>query len=163
VSKQEVRSWPLIGWLTRLAGTIYLDRKVRKDAVRAGTEVCERTSEGTVVCIFPEGTSSDGREVLPFRAPLLQPAIEQGWQVTPAHLSYELSHGSVADEVCYWRDMSFPAHLWNLLGKDSLTARVIYGGAHPPASDRKLLASRLHESVRQLAARTSASLSPSEV
>lgn len=151
VSKREVRDWPGIGWLTRCAGTLYIDREQKADVLRVGAQLTSTIEQGVVVCIFPEGTSSDGSAVLPFRASLLQPAVNRGWPVTPAHLSYGLADGSVEKEVCYWRDMSFGPHLLNLLGKREITARVAYGSPMLPLCDRKELARMLRAGVAALA------------
>lgn len=151
VSKREVRDWPGIGWLTRCAGTLYIDREQKADVLRVGAQLTSAIGQGVVVCIFPEGTSSDGSAVLPFRPSLLQPAVNRGWPVTPAHLSYGLADGSVEEEVCYWRDMSFGPHLLNLLGKKEITARVAYGSPMLPLCDRKELARTLRAEVAALA------------
>lgn len=163
VSKKEVRNWPLIGWLTECAGTVYIDREQRSDVARASAALTGKVGQGAVICLFPEGTSSDGFDVLPFRPSLLQPAVDRGWTLTPAHLRYELSDGSVEEEVCYWGNMTFGPHLLNLLGKREIRARVCYGESLQPCSDRKQLAADLRSRVRHLAQRTSGSAALSEV
>lgn len=163
VSKREVRNWPLIGWLTKCAGTVYIDREQRSDVARASAALTGKIAEGAVVCLFPEGTSSDGSDVLPFRPSLLQPAVDRGWTITPAHLRYELSDGAVEEEVCYWRDMVFGPHLLNLLGKEVIRARVCYGESLQPRGDRKQLAADLRDRVRDLGRCTSGAAVLSEV
>lgn len=80
------------------------------------------SNPGTVVTIFPEGTSSAGDDVLPFRPSLLEPAAANGWPVTPGRLTYEIdaSEGTRADDVAYWRDMTFAPHFLNLLAKKTI-------------------------------------------
>src|SRR5207244_1055064 len=73
VSKSEVRSWPVVGPLTRCAGTLYIVRQQRSDVVRLGDEMVKVVEAGVVVTLFLEGTSSDGANVLPFRSSLLAP------------------------------------------------------------------------------------------
>jgi len=152
VAKSEVRRWPLVGWLARLAGTIFIDRSNRSDVARLNAELAQLVEENIVVALFPEGTSSGGDTVLPFFSSLLAPAAENQWPVTPAGLAYELEDGSVEAEVCYWRDMSFVPHLLNLLTKRSVRARVNYGAATPGSPDRKALARHLQGRVRELKA-----------
>lgn len=151
VSKADVRKWPVIGLLTACAGTLFLQRESRCDVVRVANAFAPLIEQGAVVAIFPEGTSSDGRQVLPFRSSLLEPAAANGWRVSPAWITYALDEGAVEDEVCYWRDMSFGAHLLNLLSKNKILAFVAYGEAVPRGSDRKELAGELHQRVRALA------------
>ncbi len=148
IAKSEVRTWPVIGWLTSSGGTLYIDRASKADVFRVGAELSTAVRDGVPVCVFPEGTSSDGSGVLPFLGSLLQPAVAHGWLVTPAHLQYNLpSGGVVADEVCYWRDMTLGPHLLNLLGKNEIIASVRYGVPIAPSRDRKELARMLRAQV----------------
>lgn len=151
VSKVEVRSWPVIGWLTRCAGTIYVDRSRKADvvSVNEGLEAVGR--QQALLCIFPEGTSTGGDTVLPFRPALLEPAVVRGWPVTSAWIGYRIEGGSAADEVCYWRDMVFGPHFLNLLSKERIHAVVVFGRTVPSGDDRKELARQLHAQVTQLA------------
>ena len=99
---------------------------------------------------FPEGTSSGGDIVRPFRAPLLQPLVDNGWNVTPAFLCYELEPGDgiVKEEVAWYRpETLFGTHFLNLLGKRRIRATVTYGETQSAGTDRKVLASRLREEI----------------
>jgi 1-acyl-sn-glycerol-3-phosphate acyltransferase len=149
VSKQEVRAWPLIGFLAARAGTVFVDRG-RKTGVAESLGSMRRVIGASVpLLLFPEGTSSGGDSVLPFRASLLQAASEAA-AVTPAAIDYHFEYGSVENEVCYWRDMTFGPHIWNLLGTPGLTALVRFGAPHPAEADRKRLAAGLRRSVMAL-------------
>lgn len=150
ISKSEVRSWPVIGPLTRCAGTLYIRRESRADVGRMTEELEAVVKQGVVVVIFPEGTSSDGSSVLPFRSSLLAPAAEHGWPVTPAWIHYDLPAGSVADEVCYWRDMTFFPHLVNLMSKDGFYGVAEFGPPLTQKMDRKEMARELHAAVCQI-------------
>src|SRR6185436_7426012 len=66
VSKSEVKNWPVFGWFARMAGTIFLQRTRRADVVRISEEITTVLRGGHLVVLFPEGTSSNGRQVLPF-------------------------------------------------------------------------------------------------
>ena len=147
VSKSEVARWPVVGTLTQCAGTIYVVRQQRSDVVRTGEEMVPVVEEGVICTIFPEGTSSDGSGVLPFRSSLLASAETHRWPVTGAWIHYSLRDGSVADEVCYWRDMTFFPHLLNLLSKESVEAFVSYGTPLAGEMDRKEMARELHAQV----------------
>jgi lyso-ornithine lipid O-acyltransferase len=147
VAKSEVADWPVMGRLARMAGTLFVDRQRRLRTRHTADEVDGALRSGNLVVLFPEGTSSDGAAVLPFHSALLEPARLPGVSVHAAHLSYEVTDGSVADEVCYWRDMTLLPHLLNLLGKKRILARVRFGRWTGPATDRKALASGLRELV----------------
>jgi lyso-ornithine lipid O-acyltransferase len=150
VSKHEVRRWPIVGPLTDYAGTIFLERSRRSDALRVAQVMGEKLDAGVPVVFFPEGTSSDGSGVLPFHAALFAPAVEAAAAIIPAHVSYALSDGSVGEDVAYWRDMTFATHLIKLLGKRRVEALVRYGEPIPPGMDRKELARAAHAAVCRL-------------
>jgi len=148
VSKQEVRGWPVFGWLARCAGTIFVNRQSRSDVARVSQEITQTLHCGAVVTLFPEGTSSNGSSVLPFRSSLLEPILQQNQPVTPAALDYSLAAGSVEEEVCYWGDMTLGPHLLNLLTKEGIQATIRFGRPELRfATDRKQLARELHEKV----------------
>lgn len=159
VSKSEVRSWPVIGALARCGGTLFINRERKADVVELGAQFEPVIQSGVVLCLFPEGTSSDGAQVLPFRPSLLEPAARHGWPVTPAHVRYRLRDGVVADEVCYWRDMTFGPHFLNLLSKERIEATVIFGEPLPPGLDRKEMARQLHAHVSEMSRREPAAIS----
>lgn len=150
VAKREVRSWVGIGRLVACAGTIFVDRRRRSDVVRAGREIEMAIRQGVTVCLFAEGTSSNGSQVLPFCSSLLAPAITNGWPVTSAGIGYELPGGSVENEICYWGEMVFGPHVLNVLSKRSIKVRVRYGAPVAPGNSRKKLAALLRLKVAQL-------------
>jgi 1-acyl-sn-glycerol-3-phosphate acyltransferase len=150
LSKSDVKNWPVIGAITTMSGALYIEREHAKDVVRVAKQFEEVVDSGGVVGLFPEGTSSDGSGVLPFKSALLDPAIRGGWPVTPVWIGYALDDGSVADEVSYWRDMTFFPHLLNLLSKKTIRATVRYGSPTSPGTCRKELARSLHAEVCRL-------------
>ncbi len=152
VSKQEVARWPVLGWLARCAGTIFINRESRPDVARVNTKIGQMLESGVVV-LFPEGTSSDGRAVLPFRSSLLAPVLGHTHPVVIAALDYQLTGGSVEQEVCYWGDMVLGSHLLNLLSKEGVHAMVRFGEPDSRTfTDRKQMAMALHKCVFRLRA-----------
>jgi 1-acyl-sn-glycerol-3-phosphate acyltransferase len=147
VSKAEVRNWPIVGWLTQCAGTIYLQRERKGDLLDVVKQFDPVIEAGVPVVVFLEGTSSGGDDVLPFRPSLLAPAVQAGWSVAPVGLDYSVSEGSVAKDVAYWGDMTFGPHFVNLLGRTWLGARVAFGVARSAGPDRKVLAKALRDEV----------------
>jgi 1-acyl-sn-glycerol-3-phosphate acyltransferase len=102
---------------------------------------------GSLVVIFPEGTSSDGLTVLPFRSALLESAVQLRCSVTAASIDYSLDEGSVADEVCYWRDMTLVPHLLNLLFKREISANYSFSPAKVRNGNRKQIARELRDQI----------------
>lgn len=149
VSKKEVRSWPVFGLLAHLAGTRFLDRARQVDAHRVKNEVQEALEAGTRVVVFPEGTSSDGSSVLPFK-PALFEAVAGRQTVTAAHLRYSVTRGDVVNDVCYWGDMTFFPHLLRLLSKPTIGVHLSLGQPCEFA-DRKNAAAEMYRQVCELA------------
>jgi 1-acyl-sn-glycerol-3-phosphate acyltransferase len=88
VSKADVKAWPLVARLVDSAGTLYLERERKRDALRVVHTVAAALSSGQVVAIFPEGTTSTGHGLLPFHANLLQAAIATATPVQPVALRF---------------------------------------------------------------------------
>ncbi len=130
VSKADVRGWPLIGTLASAAGTLYIERQSRRDAMRVVHRMAESLRQGDVVAVFPEGTTSDGLALLPFHANLLQAAISTGAPVQPVGLSFvDTRTRTTTLAPCYVGDDSLAASIWRTLAAPSITAVVRYGEA----------------------------------
>ena len=152
VSKAEVRHWPVFGPLAKMGGTIFIQRERRTQVGAVNDEIEQALAAGVVVTVFPEGTSSNGDTVLPFRAPLLEPALRGGYEIAIACLRYELDDGDPKTEVCYWGDHAFFPHLLKLLGKRRVRATLRFGTFKRTTDDRKELALQLHKAVSDLKA-----------
>jgi len=150
VSKAEVASWPVLGRYAQWAGSVFVHRHDRADAARANVSVGDALHNGVPVVLFPEGTTTDGHHVLRFHSTMLQPAIDDGTPVTPCAIAYELEDGNPAREVCWWGDMTLLPHMWNLLGKKTIRARIAFGEPVTASGDRKQLSALLHEQVVRL-------------
>jgi 1-acyl-sn-glycerol-3-phosphate acyltransferase len=149
VAKQEVRRWPLVGLLARAMGTIFIDRTVKRDAVRVQGDLARAVADGDGVVIFAEATSSAGHQVLPFRPALLEWAAQTGSPVHHASVGYGTSVGSTPAHlsVCWWGDMTFGRHLVALARLPWIEATVRFGDMPIAERDRKRLADRLHQAV----------------
>jgi 1-acyl-sn-glycerol-3-phosphate acyltransferase len=147
VSKSEVRKWPLFGWFAAIAGTVFVERDRRTHVGAVNREVEAALAAGALVVIFPEGTSTDGSEVLPFRTSLLEPAAAGQHELFVGWIHYELSDGNAGQEVCYWGDHTFFPHLLNMLGKKSIQATLRFARFQKTTDDRKELAGQLHTAV----------------
>lgn len=154
LSKAEVKNWPIIGPMTRCAGTLFVRRDRKADVAELQSSFAEVIGQGMPLTLFPEGTSSDGSTVLPFFSSLLEPAAKANWSVTPGWVTYRLDegHGSVADDICYWGDMTFGPHFLKLLARKKIYATIIFGEPIEPGLNRKQMAAALHKEVTALAA-----------
>jgi 1-acyl-sn-glycerol-3-phosphate acyltransferase len=151
VAKSDVRGWPVFGFLARLAGTVFVRRKAPADASRQVETMGSVLRGGHPMVLFPEGTSSGGESVLPFRSSLLQAAIANGLEMIPAAIHYRVAPPTVVErDIAFWADMKLPAHLWNLLGIGSFEALLAFGEPLSPDSDRKDACRRLHQAVEKI-------------
>ena len=150
VAKSEVRSWPWFGWLAQCAGTLFIKRDHRRSLPDSNRQLADLARQVGSLVMFPEGTSSDGQTVLPFRSSLLAGAAAENLSVLPVWIGYELPDGDVTQEVCWWGEMTLVPHLWRLLGYKEIISTVRFG--RPVWHwDRKVLAAQLHEAVCDLA------------
>lgn len=88
VCKDDVKRWPLIGWLCKRNDVIFIDRSSRNDAHRVSTAIAAKLASGELVAVFPEGTSTEGSVVLPFRSALMQAAIDSRCGTLPLAIRY---------------------------------------------------------------------------
>jgi len=151
VAKREVRSWLFFGTMAASMGTVFVDRRTKKDLLRVGKVIEERVASGQIVVLFPEGTSSCGSKVLPFRSSLLAPFARSQVPVHYASIRYETDPcDPPATSVVAWSgNGAFPRHLLGLLALARIRARLVFGSGPLADPDRKRLAARLFEAVRQ--------------
>jgi 1-acyl-sn-glycerol-3-phosphate acyltransferase len=101
VAKAEIRGWPLLGWLSRNAGTLFIERSKRSDTARINGHVAEALTIGDRVAIFPEGTTSDGTALRHFHASLLQPAVSVAAILYPVAVRYTDLTGQISKAAPY--------------------------------------------------------------
>jgi len=149
VSKSEVAHWPVVGRLATLGGTIYVERAAKRKLPRVNEQIRAALARGEGVVVFPEGTSSPGDEVLPFRASLLAPAEELGLEVRAAGLAYATADSDppARVSVCWWGDMEFAPHVLGLLRLRAVRATLSFAPRGVRAESRKDLAQTLRETV----------------
>jgi len=134
VSKADVLRWPLIGWLVRGAGTLFIERGKKRDALRVVHELAQALQDGDTVAVFPEGTTSDGRGVLPFHANLLQAAIAGGTPVQPVVLRFSDPRHAVSPAAEFVGDTTLLQSLWRLASAEGLRVQVRWLAPLPSAN-----------------------------
>jgi len=159
VAKTEVRSWPLIGWITAQAGTVYVQRSdVKGGQTQTHAEVnammAEAYRSGLPVMFFPEGTTTDGNGILPLRRGLYNSVVYDEVPVKVAAIGYEFtkanSGSSVAEDVCFVGDAEFGPHLLAFLGLRGVKAKIRFGDAVVGGEDRFALARNSRERMVEL-------------
>jgi len=128
VAKSDVRHWPLIGPLATGAGTLYIERDKRRDALRVVHHMAESLRAGEIVAVFPEGTTGDGTRVLPFHANLFQAALSADAPVQPVALRYvDARTGKDSPGPLYLGDETLVASLWRTLNSPPIVAEIRFG------------------------------------
>ncbi len=148
VSKAEVRHWPLVNRLVDSARTLYLQRERARDALRVVHEMAEALKAGDTVAVFPEGTTGNGHELLPFHANLLQAAISTATPVQPVALRFADADGPVSTAADFTGDITLVQSLWALARARSMVVRLqvltAVGTSH---ADRRALAEHLRQLI----------------
>jgi len=152
VSKSEVQRWPLIGMLASAAGTLYIQRTSRRDAMRMVHDMADALRAGDVVAVFPEGTTSDGLTLLPFHPNLLQSAIAAQAPVQPVALQF-IDGVTQAPSLApsYVGDDWLLTSIWRTLTASRIQAVVTFGEPQQAdGRDRRVWAQDLRRTIEDL-------------
>lgn len=154
VSKDEVRAWPLVGWLSAQTETVFLERGSRNAAMRAKMTLVDELRKRSCIAVFPEGTTSKGDTVLPFHSALFQSAIDAGIHVKPVTMRYTDRDEMPSAAPAYVGETTLWQCLLAIVSADRLTAHVDFLPAFDPAGiNRRQLAEQTHRLVAKHLAR----------
>ena len=144
VSKADVLGWPLLGWLIRGAGTLFIERERKRDAVRVVHAMAESLKTGDTVAVFPEGTTGAGPELLPFHANLLQAAVSTETPIQPVVLRFHDAARPFSPAVEFLGETTLLQSLWRVASARGLGVRVdILAPVGTRHADRRALAEHL--------------------
>ncbi|HCW19576.1 MULTISPECIES: lysophospholipid acyltransferase family protein [Achromobacter] len=125
VAKSEIRGWPVIGWLVAGAGTLFIERGQRHAVHAMGESMQVRFKQGDAVGLFPEGTTSEGFDLLPFHASLFEPARSAAVEIQPVALRF-LRDGKRDGFAAFIGEESLVANLWRVMGTTGLSVEVVF-------------------------------------
>lgn len=128
VAKAEIRTWPLLGWLSMRAGTLFIERKKRSDTLRVNQAIGKLLGEGRSVVIFPEGMTSDGGVLHHFHASLLHPVVNSEAFIQPAAIRYLAPDGGRNTAVAYV-EISIVESLMQIINQSEIKAELIFEAA----------------------------------
>lgn len=151
VAKSDVKGWPLIGFIVKTCGILFIDRQRKRDIKRVNQLISRNINENQGVIIFPEGTTSPGISILNFRTPLLQYPASQNLPVSYVAITYQTKSNDepAYQSVCWWGDISFFAHFFNFLRLRSISCKLNFGDQKILNNDRKELAIELNKAVKE--------------
>ncbi len=148
VCKSEVREWPLIGWLVASNEALFLERGSRSAAAKLNRTIVAALVAGDTVAVFPEGTSTDGSAVLPFRGAMLQGAADAAKSVVPVALRYVDANGSPCRSAAYFGNMSFWESMRSIASARNLNVELdVLTPIGSQGMDRRNLARQAHASI----------------
>ncbi|MGI4813210.1 MAG: lysophospholipid acyltransferase family protein [Janthinobacterium lividum] len=160
IAKAEIARWPVIGMLAKLIGTIFIEREKRGDARRIAEQLSQRLSGGGQVVLFPEGTTSDGVDLLPFHASLFEGAVQAGAPVQPLCLLYEDALGRQSLAPAFVGDLTLFDTLTALLRQRPVTAHLYLGKPIAPGLPRRALTAQAELAVQAALQTLQASVAP---
>lgn len=152
VSKADIKQWPVIGTLASGIGTLFIERESRRDAMRVVHHMTERLRAGDVIGVFPEGTTSDGKSLLPFHANLFQAAIAADAMVQPVALQFvDQASGQISFAPCYVDDDTLHGSVWRTLCSPGITVVITFGEPQSAQGrDRRAWALALQADIEKL-------------
>ena len=150
VSKADVLKWPLLGWLIRNAGTLFIERERKRDAVRVVHAMAAALQAGDTVAVFPEGTTGTGPDLLPFHANLLQAAVATGTPIQPVVLRFAGPGADYSPAVQFMGDTTLLQSIWRVVSARGLCAHVqLLSPVATQHADRRRLAEHLRELIAE--------------
>lgn len=129
VSKLQVKSWPVFGWMSRIGGTIFINREKKLKSAASLEEISRMLRNKINVIIFPEGTSTDGTKILPFQSIFFQAPLDSGRSVMPVTIQYTKINSQEAslanrDKVCWYGQKKFFRHIQDVLSLKNIEVKV---------------------------------------
>lgn len=150
VAKKEVRGWPVLGFLVYMMGVVFIDRSIKGDVVRVNKILTESLNKNQGIVIFPEGTSTGGKNIFPFKSSLLEYPAAQNMEVHVATIHYKTSEKDLdaVDSVCFFGARhTFPEHVFMMAKNHRIECNIHFSEEPVSAADRKELAEKLHQKM----------------
>ena len=149
VAKADMLRWPLLGWLARSIGTLFIERERKRDAMRVVHQVAEALQRGGAIAVFPEGTTGPGPQLLPLHANLLQAAIAVEAPIQAAVVRFHSPGERFASAAQFIGETTLLASVWRVLSARDLSVEVVLLPAQATAhADRRALAAYLHQEMQ---------------
>jgi len=153
IAKSEIRNWPIFGYLVSSANTLFIDRSKKKDAKRTIDVAVQSLQSGDNLCLFPEGTTTDGTSVQPFKSSLIQAAIEAGSTIWPVAIRYPHPNGGANIDVAYAGETTMAESIQKILSQSQPVIELHFLKPMPAAdisdTDRRSLTLHLESLIRR--------------
>ncbi|NBO10359.1 MAG: 1-acyl-sn-glycerol-3-phosphate acyltransferase [Methylophilaceae bacterium] len=115
IAKAELKNWPIFGWLAKQSNTLFIEREQKKDAVRVIEVASHSLSKGDCLCFFPEGTTTDGSELLAFKGSLMQAPINAKADVWPFVIHYPNEDNTPNKRMAFAGETTLVESIWQIV------------------------------------------------
>ena len=149
VAKHSISKWPILNWLVKASETIFIDRKRITKIKETSREIENFLENKGSICIFPEGTSTDGSKLLDFKSNLLQTAINKDIEILPVAIQY-LHNNKFCSAPAYYNDLSLFDSIINLIKLDNIVAKLTILPEIKSSFDRKVLANKAYAKINKV-------------
>ena len=151
VAKMEIKSWPIFGYLVKKSGTIFIDRSSRRDASRVVSVISSALKHDDNICFFPEGTTTEGLSVWPFKSSILQAAINAQAIVLPVTVRYPLANNQANIAAAYAGETTLIESIGAFLNMRNPKVQLHFCApiAYTPEQSRQALAQEAHKRISQ--------------
>ncbi len=149
VAKHSISKWPILNWLVKASETIFIDRKKITKIKETSKEIEDYLESKGSICIFPEGTSTDGSRLLDFKSNLLQTAINKDIEILPVAIQY-LHDNKFCSAAAYYNDLSLFDSIINLIKLDNIVAKLTILPEIKSSFDRKVLANKAYAKINKV-------------
>lgn len=154
VTSNEMRETPFLGLLTEMGGCIYVERRSRTRILDEMKSIVSALKEGFRVVLYPEATSTNGEQVLPFKKTLMMAAAHAGVPIQPVVINFREVNGEEftlrwRDHLCWYGDIPFVTSMWKAATLKSVKGDIEFLELiHPsPEEDRGLVADKAHSMI----------------
>jgi len=142
-----MRAWPVIGWLSLKAGTLFIERVKRRDTARINQKISKALHEGDCIAVFPEGTTSNGTYLHAFHTSLLEPVVISQGSLYPVALRYCDRNGMVNTEAAYVDETTLMSSLLKILAQQEIRAELIFAKLIPAQGKNRRELARVAEAA----------------
>jgi 1-acyl-sn-glycerol-3-phosphate acyltransferase len=148
IAKSEIRDWPFVGWLCTLVGTLYIERGKPSAAKKATAAIVAELRRNSLIAVFPEGTTTFGRNLEPFHAALFQPALDAEATLHPIALRYFDRAGAHCDAAGFVGETTFVESMWTIVSAPHIVAELRFLPAVPVRGQtRRSLAEKTESAI----------------
>ncbi len=149
VAKSDIKNWPIFGYLVTKANTLFIDRSKRQEAGRIVETVSGSLKAGDNLCYFPEGTTSDGTHIFPFKSSVLQAAIDANTQIWPVAIRYVNQDNSLNTEMAYAGETSMIESMkMVIMQKNAVVELYFLPPIQAAGNDRRVLTDAAFQVIR---------------